>query len=68
MISNPPFVTLTVTLSENHAWHLAQFLKRISYATVERYSDTTEKDQPVYMMESLAALKKALAEKGISPR
>ena len=33
-MKSPP-VKITVTLDEPHAWHLAQFLKRVSFTTCD---------------------------------
>lgn len=68
MISDPPPVTLTITLSDGHAWHLAQFLKRVSFDTVERHAGAGERDEAAYMMEALSAIRRALASQGYAPR
>ena len=61
-------IKITVTLDEPHAWHLAQFLKRVSFTTCERHSDPTDKDEPYYMIGALETVRAALAEQGVAPR
>lgn len=61
-------VTFTVELDDDHAWHLAQFLKRVSFTTCERHSDPTDKKEPHYMIAALETVRHSLAEAGYSPR
>jgi hypothetical protein len=66
-MKSPP-VKITVTLDEPHAWHLAQFLKRVSFTTCERHADPTNPEEPHYMLTALETVRAALAEQGVAPR
>jgi hypothetical protein len=61
-------VKFTVTLDEAHAWHLAQFLKRVSFSACERLSDPTDLREPHFMLSALETVRASLAEQGVSPR
>lgn len=61
-------VKFTVELDAAHAWHLAQFLKRVSFETCERHSVPGAKDEPQFMMAALETVRAALAEAGYAPR
>ncbi len=63
-----PPVKITVTLDEPHAWHLAQFLKRVSFTTCARLADPTNPEEPHYMLAALETVRAALAERGVAPR
>ena len=67
-MSKPTLVRFTVTIDEPHAWHLAQFLKRVSFATCARHADPTAPEEPHYMMAALETVRAALAEQGVAPR
>lgn len=60
--------TFTVELDDQHAWSLAQFLKRVSFTTCEQHSDPTNKEEPYQMMDALETVRRSLAENGYSPR
>lgn len=61
-------VKFTVELDDAHARHLAQFLKRVSFATCETQSDPTNREEPHYMIAALETVRAALADVGYSPR
>lgn len=61
-------IKFTVELDAEHAWALAQFLKRAHFGTCERLSDPTNKDEPQLMMNALEAVRRSLAEVGYRPR
>lgn len=61
-------VKITVELDDKHAWYLAQFLKRVSFATCERHSDPTDKEEPHYMIAALEGVRDSLAIAGYAPR
>lgn len=63
-----PTVKFTVELDDPHAWHLAQFLKRVSFSTCEQHSDPADKEEPHYMSAALETVRAALADVGYAPR
>lgn len=65
----PKSITLVCDFdSEAEVEALAQFLKRVSFATCERHSDPTRKNEPYLMMAGLITVRRALADQGYSPR
>ena len=59
-------VTITVDLSEEEAWQLAQFFKR---ATFDDFSMKAESEELAYtMLYASERVRDALAEKGYAPR
>lgn len=59
-------VTIQAELSEQHAWALAEFLKRLGYSDVQPLAvDEQEAYDMIYAAEKVRA---ALAEKGYAPR
>lgn len=62
-------IKITVTLDEPHAWHLAQFLKRISFPTVLAHTDNGDDEGEAYtMLAALETVRAALAKQGVAPR
>jgi len=59
-------VTITVELSEEEAWQLAQFFKR---ATFTDFRNNAESEEVAYtMIQAAGRVQRALAEKGYEPR
>lgn len=59
-------LTLTISLTPNEAWHVAQFLKRSSYLD---YADHSVDQKEAYeMMYACERLRSQLARQGIAPR
>jgi hypothetical protein len=59
-------VTVTVELSDEEAWQLAQFLKR---ATFTDFRNNAESEEAAYtMIQAAGRVQKSLAEKGYEPR
>jgi len=57
---------LTIELPDEHAWALAQYLKRIGYAD---YREKAVSDEEAWaMFEAGEALRAALADEGCAPR
>jgi hypothetical protein len=57
---------ITVTLTDEQAWELAQFLKRVSFT---EYRANATCDQEAYRMRDAGEiLRQALAEAGYAPR
>lgn len=61
-------VTIALELTEDQAWNLALFLKRTSWATFERHSDPTDKEEPHRISDAVSAAARSLREAGYAPR
>ena len=59
-------VTFTLELPSDHAWALAQFLKRVGYSDLR--SLAVEEAEAWTMLYATERLRRALAEQGYSPR
>ena len=67
--TNEP-VRLTVDLTRQQAWDLAQFLKRTAFGDVLRATvgNDEEEAEAYAMLEGIRALERALEEVGVAPR
>lgn len=61
-------IKISVELTEDQAWYLAQFVKRASLSVCEHLSDPTNSEEPSHMMAALNQVRRALAEEGYAPR
>ena len=59
-------VTVTLNLDAGNAWALAQFLKRVGWTEIRQ--NAVDDTEAYDMRDAIAALQKALADAGISPR
>jgi len=66
MISNRDEITLMVPLSDQEAWDLAQFLKRVGYA--EFRSNAVDDDEAYRMQSAAEKVRGNLAAMGYRPR
>jgi len=67
-LSSPP-IRVSVDLTEEQAWQLAQFLKRVSFNTCKDHTDNgCDEDEARRMSEAFGRLRRALSDKGVSPR
>jgi len=65
----PPPIRVSVDLTEEQAWQLAQFLKRVSFNTCKDHTDNgCDEDEARRMSEAFGRLRRALSDKGVSPR
>ena len=68
-LGTPATVTISVTLSQDEAWQLAQLAKRLTYTTCEQYADPSEGDDaPDWMNDAMGKVRRALAAVGVAPR
>jgi len=59
-------LTLQLEITEDDAWDLANFLKRITYSGVR---ECAQDDAEAYrMLSGIYAVQKALNEEGLNPR
>ena len=65
--TNTP-VRLTVDLTRQQAWDLAQFLKRTAFNDVLRATVGNDEEEAYAMLEGIRALERALEEVGVAPR
>ena len=66
-MSNPTkIISLAVDLTDDSAWHLAQFLKRVGFA--EFRSNAQDDDEAYAMRDAAAQVRKALVDAGYAPR
>lgn len=61
-------ITLTVRLDPARAYHLAQFLKRVSFTTAARHVDDGTDEQAYCLLAAFTQIQKSLAKNGIAPR
>lgn len=62
-------IKVTVEFTEEQAWQLAQFLKRVSFNTCKDHTDNgCDEDEAYRMQEAFGRVRRALAEQGIAPR
>lgn len=66
MITNRDEITLMVPLSDQEAWDLAQFLKRVGYADFR--SNAVDDDEAYRMQAAAEKVRSNLAVIGYSPR
>lgn len=67
MNANPKRVKIAFELTEDEAWHLAQFLKRQMFDDFQ--SKASRGDEEAYAMrDSAERVRDALAEAGYAPR
>jgi len=59
-------ITIQIELTDNEAWELAQFCKRISFDDARRLA--TSNDETYTMLQAIAYLRVELREKGYAPR
>jgi hypothetical protein len=57
---------IQVTLTHEQAWEFAQFLKRVTFS--EYRNNATNDDEAYEMRDAGDQIRRALAEKGYSPR
>lgn len=57
---------LTVPITEQQAWDLAQFLKRAGFSDFR--SNAVDHDEAYRMIDAANRLRRALAEAGFAPR
>lgn len=63
---DPQPVQLNLELTDQQAWDLAQFLKRVTFEDVRRRAVS---EQDTYdMLAAMSVVRKALAEVGYEPR
>jgi len=58
-------------LEDNEKWELAQFLKRVSFATACEYSEgegEKQKDNAYFLLNVFEKVRSELAEEGYAPR
>ena len=61
-------VRLTVNLTQQQAWDLAQFLKRTAFSDVLRTTVGNDEEEAYAMLEGIRVIERALAEAGVAPR
>lgn len=59
-------VTVTLELDSGNAWALALFVKRVGWSEIRQ--NAVDDTEAYDMRDAIAALQRALAEAGISPR
>ena len=59
-------ITLNVKLTDNEAWQLAQFVKRITFSAVKDHAENDENAHT--MLYALDQIKGALAQQGYAPQ
>ena len=65
--TNTP-VRLTVDLTQQQAWDLAQFLKRTAFNDVLRATVGNDEEEAYAMLGGIRAVERALEEVGVAPR
>ena len=65
-MSDEKTVTLAVELTDAQAWHLAQFLKRVSFT--EFRSNAQDDDEAYARRDAAACVRDALTDAGYAPR
>lgn len=66
MQDEPSSITVSVSLTDDEAWNLAQFLKRVSFSD---FRGNAENDEEAYAMRNAAGrVATALREAGYAPR
>jgi hypothetical protein len=66
IIAGREHVEINVTLTENQAWELAQFLKRACFSDYRGHA--TSDDEAYHMIDAGERIRSALAKKGYAPR
>jgi hypothetical protein len=59
-------VEINVTLTENQAWELAQFLKRACFSDYRGHA--TSDEEAYHMIDAGERIRSALADQGYAPR
>ncbi len=59
-------VTVTLELDSGNAWALAQFVKRVGWSEIRQ--NAVDDTEAYDIRDAIEALRRALAEAGISPR
>lgn len=59
-------IILNLALSEQDAWDLAQFLKRLCWRDI--VGCAADQEEAYRMRDALEKLRKALADEGVAPR
>ena len=59
-------VTVTLELDSGNAWALALFVKRVGWSEIRQ--NAVDDTEAYDMRDAIAALQRALAQAGISPR
>jgi hypothetical protein len=59
-------VEIIVTLTENQAWELAQFLKRACFSDYRGHA--TSDEEAYHMIDAGERIRSALADQGYAPR
>ena len=62
----PKHIQLNVELTDEQAWDLAQFLKRVTFSGFE--ARAVDEDEAYRMQAAAGAVRRALAEAGYEPR
>jgi hypothetical protein len=66
MSASPERVRITCNLTDDQAWQLAQFVKRIGFNDVR--ANATNDDEAYHMLDAIDQLQRALAAEGYNPR
>lgn len=61
-------IRLTVELTQQQAWDLAQFLKRTAFGDVLRTTVGNDEEEAYAMIEGIRAVERALTAAGVAPR
>lgn len=59
-------VSLRIELNDDQAWQLAQFVKRVTFRTLEENSTSSE--EAYLMMDVMNRIREELREQGYAPR
>lgn len=59
-------ITISTELTDQQAWDLSQFFKRVSFSDVR--SNAVDNDEAYRMLDSINCIAKALREAGFCPR
>ena len=65
-MSTVPTIQLTCELTDNQAWLLAQFCKRLAFSDVR--ANAASDEEAYVMLDAIYQLQRTLAEEGYSPR
>lgn len=63
---NEKTITISTELTDQQAWDLAQFFKRVSFSDVR--SNAVDNDEAYRMLDAINRIAKALREAGFCPR
>ena len=59
-------ITITATLTDEQAWNLAQFLKRVCFSDFR--NNAQDDDEAYSMIDAAERVRRALADAGYDPR